>query len=806
MKKAGSREDEQRRRAEELLNQQRATGMLLESTVPVERLRHELQVHQIELETQNDELRAAVQQLEQSRLKYQELYDSAPVGYFSVDGQWVILEANLTAAKLLGVTRNSLIGQSISRFVPEPGLDLPALLQEQQLDSGSCREWEMRMQRVDGSPFWASLQSVSPRSSSTISRTYLVTMTVIDQRKKFEVEIIRDKALLRCVIDSVADHIFIKDMEGGYLDCNEAFHVCIGLPTPGINGGGAAGHCSGERGQGGAAAVKPRGCGNESRKEEWVTCLDGSRRLLDTIETPYYGPEGEQLGFVGISRDITERVQLERALHDSEEQFRTLCDAAPVGIFRLDREGNTVYCNPRWEQITGTQAPTGAVKDWLLGIHPDDAGEFGRIWSEARANGGSICHEHRRLLPDGSTVWARVLLTPLSDSNGTVQSHVGTLEDITGQRQSRHDLLKNQKLDSLGVLAGGIAHDFNNLLTGIFGNISLARFQLHDAVLAAKKLEDAENAIVRAADLTKQLLTFARGGEPVKQVVDLNLLLQKAAGVMLQGSQIRSEFQLAADLPPVEADYEQLSQVIHNLVLNAVQAMPGGGTVTIGSEKVSSWEQGASFARIWVADTGTGINEENMQRIFDPYFTTRASGKGLGLATCHSIVRKHGGKIRAESSVGKGSRFIISLPAAERAYVADPDAPDTVYAGTGRVLLMDDNDDIRITAQGILQELGYQVEVAVDGVQALESYRRAIEQGTPFSAAILDLTIPEGMGGRETIEELLKMDPAVKAIVSSGYSDDPVLANYLKYGFCAVLNKPYRLQEMSRVLKRLLEP
>jgi two-component system cell cycle sensor histidine kinase/response regulator CckA len=441
----------------------------------------------------------------------------------------------------------------------------------------------------------------------------------------------------------------------------------------------------------------------------------------------------------------------------------------------------------------------------MLGIHPEDAGEFARIWVEARANAGSICHEHRRLLPDGSTVWARVLLTPLLAPNGTVQSHVGTLEDITELRQSRHDLLKNQKLESLGVLAGGIAHDFNNILTAIFGNISLARFQLHDAALAAKRLEDAENAIVRAADLTKQLLTFARGGEPVKQVIHLNRLLREAAGFMLQGSLVRSEFQLAADIPPVEADYGQLSQVIHNLVLNAVQAMPGGGTVTIGSDKVSSREQGGCFARIWVADPGTGISEEIMQKIFDPYFTTKANGNGLGLATCHSIVRKHGGKIRAESSLGKGSRFIISLPAAERAYVADPDAPAALYPGSGLVLLMDDNDAIRITAQGILEELGYRVEVAVDGVQALECYRRAIEQGTPFSAAILDLTIPGGMGGRETIEELLKIDPAVKAIVSSGYSEDPVLANHLKYGFRAVLNKPYRLQEMSLVLKRLLE-
>ncbi|HBG05528.1 MAG: hypothetical protein A2075_04570 [Geobacteraceae bacterium GWC2_58_44] len=546
-----AREDEHRRQVEEFLRAKGAAGGLRENDGEFERLRQELQLHQIELEMQNEELRSVVEELELSRTKYFELYDLAPVGYFTIDERGVVLEANLTAAKLLGVARDCLVNRPMVSFIFHQERDLYALLQKNHFETGLCGDMEMRMQRPDGSSFWAQLQSSKARGSHG-SAAYWITMTAID-------------------------------------------------------------------------------------------------------------------------------------------------------------------------------------------------------------------------------------------------------------RKARHDLMKNQKLESLGVLAGGIAHDFNNILTAVFGNISLARFQLHDPDRAAKRLEDAEHAIVRASDLTRQLLTFARGGEPVKKVIQVNLLVQEAAAFVLHGSNVRCEYLLAEDIHPVEADEGQLSQVIHNLVLNAVQAMPMGGTTTIGTEKVSTAD-GAQFVRILVADTGAGIAEEDLLKIFDPYFTTKSQGSGLGLATCYSIVKKHGGKIRAESVPGRGSRFIISLPASKHEYVADPGEPEPAFHGTGRLLVMDDNGEVRATAQELLKEMGYAVEVAEDGAEALGAYLRAREEGAPFSVAILDLTIRGGMGGKETMEQLLKIDPAVKAIVSSGYSNDPVLANYREHGFQAVLAKPYLSREMSKVLKKVLEP
>ena len=530
---------------------------------------------------------------------------------------------------------------------------------------------------------------------------------------------------------------------------------------------------------------------------------DGTVKVIKADGVVIRDAAGSAVRMIGLNCDKTELKQMEKALHDSEEQFRTLCDAAPIGIFRSDSEGDTIYCNPRWEEITGISASEGLGKPWTLGSHPDDIEELGRAWREAVAKGHIFSRELRQLTPQGKTIWVRALASPLLRPDGSVLSHVGTLEDITDLRQARHDMLKTQKLESLGVLAGGIAHDFNNILTAIFGNISLARFQMHDTETVARRLDEAEHAIGRAADLTKQLLTFARGGAPVKKFIEVNQLLREAALFALHGSKASCEFDLADDMWPLEVDEGQVAQVIHNLVLNADQAMPTGGTVTIGAQKNSSPSKGERFVTISVTDTGMGIPENDLQKIFDPYFTTKSHGNGLGLATCYSIIRKHGGTISVASTEGKGSMFVISLPASEQEYVSEQKTPARLFRGSGRVLVMDDDEGIRAIAQGMLQELGYTAEVAADGAGAVDLYLKRKNEGLPFSAVILDMTIPGGMGGKETMRKLLEIDPEVKAVVSSGYSNDTVMANFRDHGFREVLNKPYLPQEMSRVLMEL---
>ena len=785
----------------------KGTGDCSTTGPAMEQLRHELQVYKIELELRTEELQCMVEELEVSRAKYFDLYELAPVGYFTLDEQGMILEANVSGAAMLGVAKDVLVDKPLSDFVLAADRNSCFGLHGCRVGTDLSRGGEIRMLRPDGSTFWVQVQSATVREHSHAPVASLMTLTDIDQRKQYEAEILRDKALLRCIIDSTGDLMFVKDTRGVYQACNKAYEAFAGRPVLGQTGRTDFDLFAADRAE--AARLSDEQVllyGEQSRTEEWVRYPDGNWALLDSLKTPYYGPDGERLGLVGISRDITERLRIENALHASEEQFRTLCNAAPIGIFRSDRSGNNVYCNPRWAEITGIPASEGMGEGWFKSIHPDDADAFGRIWLDALAKGRCISHEHRQLTPQGALMWVRVLVSPIFGTDGAIASYVGTLEDITALQQARHDLSKNQKLESLGVLAGGIAHDFNNMLLAVFGNISLARFHLDDPESLEKRLDDAEKALERATSLTKQLLTFARGGAPVKKVVDVKELLQGVADSALLGTQVTGQFDFEEELWPVEADEEQLTQAAHNLVLNAVQAMPEGGALTIRAENVST-SNGGRYLRITVADTGVGISETDLSRIFDPYFSTKPQGSGMGLATCHSIIRKHAGKIRAASNLGKGSTFTLSLPASEQ-HASEQPAPEPreqteLIRGCGRVLVMDDDESVRAVALGILEELGYSAETAGNGAEAIDLYLSGKREGRPFAAVVLDLTILGGMGGKETMESLLGIDPGVKAIVSSGYSNDPVMAHYRDYGFAAVLSKPYRPQEMSRVMWQL---
>jgi PAS domain S-box-containing protein len=735
--------------------------------------------------------------------RWQMMMERSRDGISILDAQsCTVRDVNPAFAEMLGYPRDEILGMHPwdwdIRFSREEIEAMAAGLEKRDIF------YETRMRRKDGLIRDVELSASITEFSG--ERQFFCINHDITDRKKTEDELRRDKALMRCFIDSIGDLIFIKDINGVYQACNKAGENFIGLPE------------SEQIGKtdfdffGREVAEAVRKCdqlilasGKEGRIEEWVTFRDGSRGLLETIKAPFFSPDGKQLGLVGISRDITIRKQAEEALRESEKLFHTLCDSAPIGIFRTDADGNYIYCSPCWEKITGMSASEGMGMGWVKGIHPDDLEEHRKVWNKAVASGHLYSNEHRRLTPQGKTIWVRILANPVKSQDGKILGYVGTMEEITELRQARQDMLKNQKIESLGVLAGGIAHDFNNILTIILGNVSLARLQLNDPEKVTNQLEKAEKATARAKDLAQQLLTFARGGEPVKKIVELRSLLEESAGFALHGSNVRGEFDIADDIWQVEADEGQLSQVIQNLVLNAIQAMPEGGTVTIRAENAVSPQERHRFVKISVSDSGAGIPEHHLQRIFDPYFTTKQQGSGLGLATCYSIIRKHGGKIRATSTLGAGSTFHISLPASEQKNVSEPSFRKAVSRGRGRVLVMDDEKDIRELTQALLEELGYTAESVVNGTEAADLYQKRKEEGLPFSAVILDLTIPGGVGGKEVIKKLLRIDPDIKAIVSSGYSNDPIMANYLDYGFSAVLVKPYRPQDLGKVLKELLE-
>ncbi len=649
------------------------------------------------------------------------------------------------------------------------------------------------------------------RASEEFSSFRAGLLREIEERRETERQLIeseqkfrKDKALLRCLIDSVGDLIFIKDTKGVYLTCNKAAEDFLGIPESEQIGKTDFDFFDHEIAQ----AIRDYdrqllAFGKEDRREEWATYRDGRRRLFETIKAPYYGSDGEQLGLVGIARDITERKAEAEALRESEELFHTLCDSAPIGIFKTDSQGNTTYRSPGLESITGLSAREGIGLHWTEGIHPEDLDGHGKIWNAAVASGNTYAHEHRRLTAYGKTVWVRTLVSPLKGQDGKVSGYVGTIDEVSELRKARQDMERNQKIESLGALAGGIAHDFNNILTIILGNISMARLQRDSSEKVTEQLKNAENATVRARDLAQQLLTFAKGGEPIKKDLDLRHILKESADFALHGSNVKCEYSLADDLWPVEADEGQICQVIQNLVLNAVQAMPGGGTVTIGAGNVVSVENGENQVKISVADTGTGISESHIQKIFDPYFTTKPKGSGLGLSICYSIIAKHGGGIKAKSKPMGGTTFHFTLPASEHVNIPDPRPQKPVSRGNGRILVMDDEKSIRDLLSTMLENLGYEVESVEEGKEAVALYTKRKNQGLPFSAVILDLTIPGGMGGKEAMAKLRSIDREAKVIVSSGYSNDPVMANFRDFGFSAVLTKPYRFSDINQVLQDL---
>jgi len=370
---------------------------------------------------------------------------------------------------------------------------------------------------------------------------------------------------------------------------------------------------------------------------------------------------------------------------------------------------------------------------------------------------------------------------------------------------AEQEMLKIKKLESVGTLAGGIAHDFNNLLTGIFGNISLAKLQLKPENKIYRYMESAENAIERATGLTKQLLTFAKGGDPVKEDVDIETLVRDTAEFNLRGSNIKLDFQPTPFFWTTKADKGQFSQVIANLVINAKQAMTDGGTLQI---RITNWDKKQNWIKIIIKDEGAGIPDEYINKIFDPYFTTKEEGTGLGLATVYSIVQKHGGKIEVESEINTGATFTIYLPAIK----TDTHKPLSQVTATGktnhplfkgRVLLMDDTEMIRDTGNQMLQAIGLDVTLCEEGYCAIEQYRKALETDKTFDLVILDLTVPGGMGGRRTAEKILALDPHAKIVVSSGYSTDPIMANFKEYGFLGVIVKPYRMEELYKILQQI---
>jgi two-component system cell cycle sensor histidine kinase/response regulator CckA len=511
----------------------------------------------------------------------------------------------------------------------------------------------------------------------------------------------------------------------------------------------------------------------------------------------YSGPVriAERDFLYSIVHDVTERTRAEERLAESERSLKAILSVSPIGICRVK---NRIFewVNEAMCRMIGYSFEEFAGHDGGF-LFENDA-EYERVG--ALRGTGKLCEtQHRK--KDGSLIEVLIQSSSIDDSTFIV-----TVTDITDRKNVEKEQARIGKLESLGVLAGGIAHDFNNILTMILGNVSLAKMYMgKDQGKTQEKLINAEQAISRAKDLTQQLLTFSKGGAPIKKVIAINDFLKDVCQFALTGTPVICKFDLDHELLPVEVDEGQMTQAIGHIVINGHQAMRDGGTIRIKAENLIAGTSvdnlpTGKYINISITDEGNGIPDENLNKIFDPYFTTKQKGSGLGLAVCYSVIKNHKGHIRVESTLGVGTTFHIYLPVFEGHQHERKNVEEgTFSASGGRILVMDDEDSIREMMGDILSSYGYVVDFAKNGEEAVSLY-----QDNTYDVVILDLTIPGGMGGKETMKELLRIDPCVKVIVSSGYSSDPIMSDYQQYGFRNVIAKPYRMEELEEVIERVI--
>ena len=748
------------------------------------------------------------EELRESEKRYRDLVENATDLICTHDLKGTLLSVNAAAARAGRFAAEEVVGLCIPDMLPQARRHefndyIKAVQRDGTADGimkivtrdGEARFWEYRNTlRSEGVP-----EPVVRGMARDVTGEVLAKRALRKSEKRYRLLFERNLA-----------GVYRTTLDSRLLDCNDAFVRIYGYDSrdEAMQHDVADFHVSPKARQDFIAALQIGGMllNFESQKRR----KDGN--LIWLLENASLVP-GEEAGLTeieGMLIDITERKRTEEALRESEEQYRLIIENSRDIIFTLDADGKFLFVSPSLQENMGYEISELQGQPFQSIIHPD----YIRVCEEnIRKNiekgERTPGFEYRVKDKSGNWRWHTTSGAAARDTNGSFLYFVGIARDITERRRMEEELLKADKLESVGILAGGIAHDFNNILTSIIGNVFLAKMQLKPGSRVFDLLSSAEIASMRARGLTGQLLTFARGGTPVKETASISNLIKESSLFMLRGSKSECDFSIAEDLWPVEADMGQISQVISNIVINADQAMPKGGIIRVAAENLVLEEKNemplkpGRYIRVSVKDQGGGIAEKHLSKIFDPYFSTKQTGSGLGLATAYSIIKKHNGHISVDSLLGTGATFSIYLPASDKAIPVKEEA--ALLTGEGKILVMDDDDLLKKMMEQMLEMLGYEAEFAKDGAEAIEMYRKAKESEKPYDAVILDLTIPGGMGGNEAIKKLLELDPQLKAVVCSGYSDDPVMSNCREYGFKDMMPKPFDFKTLGKVLNDVLK-
>jgi PAS domain S-box-containing protein len=731
---------------------------------------------------------------------------------------------NQAMTQMLGYQAQELTGINLGTlFIDESEFNKIASVIKEALQHEDNAVFETKWVRQDGSSFDCLLRYALLEYQDD-SLSAVVIAEDITERKKAAAKVRQSEEWLRNIYDSSPVMMHSIDSAGMFCKVNKKWLETMGYTSAEVLGKRADFIMTPESAQRCLTTILPRFWQDGLAKNIPYQYVRKDGTIMDVLLdcAVAQDPSGKPLS-LSVVRDLTDIKSTQEELRESEARFRNLLEYIPgVAIQGYSPDGIIRYWNKASEEIYGYTAAEALGKKQVDLIVPANLkAKFLRalaVGAKATRSGEFVPPgEHFLMHKDGSEIPIYAIHTVVCLKDRPPMMFCLEV-DLSERKKLEIEQARVSRLESLGTLAGGIAHDFNNLLTTIVGNINLISLDSQLSEYNRNRLLKAENACQQAQGLSQRLLTFAKGGEPIKQVTSVKELLIETANLMLTGSKSRGKFSLAADLWLVDIDEGQINQVFSNLLINADQAMPAGGiieiqaeNVTLGTgeelmlspEKVVNLSPG-NYIKITVADQGLGITPDHHDKIFDPYFTTKPGCSGLGLSTTYSIIKNHQGYISFESEVGVGTRYYIYLPALESTASNQKKAVASPLTGQGKILIMDDDENVRDVLNKMLQKIGYEVVSACDGAEAVDLYQQAMDSKQPWAAVIFDLTIPGGMGGKEALERLVKIDPDIKAIVSSGYSDDQVMAEFKNYGFSGVIPKPYRLAELRAILHEVI--
>jgi len=756
--------------------------------------------------------------LQESELWMKGIFNALDESVLVVTPDRRLININHAAQKIFGYSHEEFFNQSteILHVDHEHYLEFGRRIQDA-FDKGETANFEFDARRKNGEIFPTEHSVSILKSEKGEPKGIVSVVRDITERRQAEERLRESEAKFRILFESADDAIVVMDQDI-IIDCNPKLLEILNCTREQIIGQTPALF---------SPEVQPDGRNSlEKMREKHAAALSGQTQFF---EWKFYRFDGslhdaevslnpfitaDKCYIQAIVHNITDRKRMEEALQEAKDYAENLIQSANVLVVGLDNGGNVTLLNEAGEQMTGYKADEVVGKNWFELIVPKD--RYPYVWDEFNKlkKAGTIIDTFENPI---NTKSGEELI--ISWKNSTLRHDgkvVGTISfgmDITSRKKDEAELLRAHKLESLGVLAGGIAHDFNNLMAIVQGYIDLAIMDLPPDHVSRKRLLTAMRSVEQTKDLTSRLITFSRGGDPVREIFDLTEIIRDAVHRTVKGTEVRVKFAFVEDLWLAEVDELQMKQCFCNLTQNALEAMPQGGELAIQAENalvtagdVPDLREG-SYLKVTFADEGIGIPEEHLLKVFDPYFTTKGMGAqkglGLGLAVCYSVLKKHGGHITVSSQLGKGASFVLYLPAQANP-AKEKDVKKRLSTGAVRVLIMDDESHIRMIMRAYLERLGCKVTDVEDGQEAIDTYKLALHSNNPFELVILDLTVRQGLGGQLAMERLLKIDPGIRAIIASGYIDDPVIKNFADYGFRGALKKPFKGKEMKSLVEKIL--